>query len=367
MKTLTSFKLLTIASLFAMSATTALAADADDKSSVTFPVLPVIASTVPSNGDVNPYGLAFIPKDFPAQSTVTFGDLLVSNFNNSNNLQGTGTTITQVTPNGATSTFFQSPKATGLTAALGVLPQGLVIVGSLPSLDGTSATVQAGSLLVINANGKLVSTLVNPAKINGPWGLAIHELPNNHVQIFVSNVLNGTVVRFDAVAGANGLSIKQAVTIAAGFNHRLDPAALVLGPSGLKYDEENDILIVMSSADNAAYGIHNAGKINKDVAPGTTGELLLQDNVHLHGPLDVVQTENGHFLVANSDGSNVDPNQPSEIVEYNGNGEFVQQFSVDPNNGGAFGLTLSGKEGGSRIAYVDDNQNNVTITGIVAK
>src|ERR1017187_955028 len=48
-----------------------------------------IASTVPGNGDVNPYGVAVI-----SQSTGNLhrGNVLVSNFNNSQNQQGTGTT-----------------------------------------------------------------------------------------------------------------------------------------------------------------------------------------------------------------------------------------------------------------------------------
>ena len=49
-------------------------------------------STIPTNGDLNPYGVAFIPHKFPA-GIVKPGDILVSNFNNSQNLQGTGTTI----------------------------------------------------------------------------------------------------------------------------------------------------------------------------------------------------------------------------------------------------------------------------------
>lgn len=36
----------------------------------------------------------------------------------------------------------------------------------------------------------------------------------------------------------------------------------------------------------------------------------------LRGPLMLATALNGHLLVANSDGYNVDPNQPSEIVEF---------------------------------------------------
>src|SRR5271165_1206475 len=46
--------------------------------------------TVPGNGDVNPYGVAFVPPEFPTGGTINPGDILVSNFNNSMNFQGTG-------------------------------------------------------------------------------------------------------------------------------------------------------------------------------------------------------------------------------------------------------------------------------------
>jgi hypothetical protein len=46
----------------------------------------------------------------------------------------------------------------------------------------------------------------------------------------------------------------------------------------------------------------------------------------------------------------VDPKQPSEIPEFTTSGQFVAQFSVDPNNGGAF-----------RVAAVDDNQNDLNM------
>jgi hypothetical protein len=71
--------------------------------------------------------------------------------------------------------------------------------------------------------------------------------------------------------------------------------------------------------------------------------------------------ENGDLLVANSDGFNVDANQPSEIVEFTTNGEFVTEFSVDPNNGGAFGIGLDYIHGFTRFAAVDDNQNNLRV------
>jgi hypothetical protein len=56
-----------------------------------------VASTVPANGDVNPYGVAVVPV---TTGELIKGHVLVSNFNNSSNLQGTGTTIVDIAPDG---------------------------------------------------------------------------------------------------------------------------------------------------------------------------------------------------------------------------------------------------------------------------
>src|SRR5438309_10202755 len=62
----------------------------------------LIGSTVPGNGDVNPYGVAVVPRTI---GSLVAGHILVSNFNNSANLQGTGTTIDRIDPNGNVKVF----------------------------------------------------------------------------------------------------------------------------------------------------------------------------------------------------------------------------------------------------------------------
>jgi hypothetical protein len=327
------------------------------------PPPPATATTIPSNGDVNPYGVAFVPPRFAFGGTIQPGDILVSNFNNSQNLQGTGTTVVSISPNGKTSLFYQGKAPLGLTAALGILRAGFVFVGNMPTTDGTSATAKAGSVLVLNSSGVLLGSFQGQSTVDGPWGMAINEV-DDQVQMFLSNVLSGTVVRFDLVASrrSNTITIRDTVVIGSGFEHRPDPAALELGPSGLAYDAANDILYVADSADNTIRSISNAGALTQDAGTGT---VLYQDNTHLHGVLDLVLAPNGHLLVANSDGSNVDPNQPSEIVEFTTGGEFVTQFSVDPNNGGAFGVNIQSVGGATRFAAVDDNQNTLLMSTIV--
>jgi hypothetical protein len=78
---------------------------AEDKPFLPGPVR--VVSTVPANGDLNPYGVAFVPPGFPAGGTIQPGDVLVSNFNASTNLQGSGTTIVDVPANAPVTLFFQ--------------------------------------------------------------------------------------------------------------------------------------------------------------------------------------------------------------------------------------------------------------------
>ena len=120
-----------------------------------------VASTVPGNGDVNPYGVAVVPASV---GRLTAGDTLVSNFNDKANVQGTGTTIAEISPTGSARTFAQlsampagqaCPGGIGLTAALGILPGGWVVVGSLPTTTG-GASARSGPRrvpIVLNDQG----------------------------------------------------------------------------------------------------------------------------------------------------------------------------------------------------------------------
>ena len=72
---------------------------------------------------------------------------------------------------------------------------------------------------------------------------------------------------------------RRSPQIASGFAHTTDPAALVLGPTGLAL--AGSTLYVASTADNAVYAIKNATGTKKDAG---IGKLIYQDNTHLHGP-----------------------------------------------------------------------------------
>ena len=320
-----------------------------------------VISTVPPNGDQNPYGVAFVPNGFPQDGALRVGDLLVSNFNNSGNLQGTGTTIVRITPGGQQSVFFQASAGVGLTTALGVLQHGFVLVGNLPTTDGTSNTVQQGSLFVLDRNGNVLMNLTSSTFLDGPWDLTLQE-QTDRAQVFVSNVLNGTVSRLDLVfdkRNENTLTVRQMTQVASRYIHRFDPAALVIGPTGLAYDPQTDILYVASTGDNEIFAVANAGTMTRSAGPG---DVVYRDTAHLHGPLGLLLAPTGNLITANGDAVNPREIQ-NALEEFTRQGQFVTQFQVDPGNpGGAFGIAVTPLEGQVlRFAAVDDNQNTVNI------
>jgi hypothetical protein len=316
------------------------------------------ASTVPGNGDVNPYGVAFIKNNFLTGSgPLKHGDILVSNFNNNQNLQGTGTTIVRIPQSGAPTTFFQGTAPLGLSTGLGTLQYGFVLVANLPTKDGTSATAGRGSLLVINNQGKLIQTFTS-SQINGPWDATVVD-NGDRASVYISNALDGTVSRIDFAVSFSGLTKLDHYTIASGFMHQGDPAALFDAPTGLVYDRTTDRLYVASTLDNAVFVVKDAAKRTSSDGPG---DIVYQDQTHLHGALAMAEAPNGHLLVTNNDVINSDPNQPSEIVEFTKHGEFVKEIPVDPNQGGSFGLAVEKVNDGTAIlAAVDDNTASITI------
>jgi len=319
----------------------------------------VKATTVPANGDVNPYGVAIVPDDFAGGGPLAGGDVLVSNFNNSANLQGTGTTVVSVTPQGHTSTFFQG-RGLGLTTALGVLRRGFVLVGNVPTPDGANVT-PPGSLLILDRYGDVALTLINSNLLNGPWDLAVEDRGAT-ADVFVSNVLDGTVTRIDLSVPRHGdnVQVLSETRIASGYTFRTDPAALVVGPTGLALDSSTDTLYVASTGDNDVYALSDAITAHTRSGRGT---LIYQDHAHLRGPLALALAPNGNLIAANGDAVNADATNThnSELVEFTTAGVFVDQFQISPTVGGAFGLAIAQSGSNTTLAAVNDILNELEI------
>ena len=329
----------------------------------------MVASTVPANGDVNPYGVAVVPR---TSGALVRGNVLVSNFNNSANLQGTGTTIVQVAPDGTFSLFAQltpgslngpCPGGVGLTTALAVLRSGWVIVGSLPTSDGTAATAGAGCLIVVNNQGQPVGTLSGNG-INGPWDMTAVGM-DNRVVLFVTNVLNGTVA-------GNGAPVQQGtvlrivlgfpeededggapvelshMVIASGFSERTDPSALVIGPTGVALGHD-DVLYVADTFANRIAAIAHALFRSTDAGTGTT----VSAGGALNAPLGLAIAGNGHILTTNGGDGN--------MVETTPHGVQVDSQFVDSTGAGAgtlFGLALAHPKA---VYFVNDGNNTLNV------
>ena len=327
-----------------------------------------VASTVPKNGDVNPYGVAVVPA---STGQLVAGDVLVSNFNNHRNLQGTGTTIEQISPTGSVSQFASlvpnklpgpCPGGVGLTTALAVLQHGWVVVGSLPTKDGMSQTAQAGCLIVLNSSGMPVKTIAGDP-IDGPWDMTAVD-SGSTATLFVTNVLNGTVaaspntvkggtvVRINMTSPMSGTpTITSETVIGDQFSERTDPAALVVGPTGLGLN--GTTLYVADSVGNRIASIPNALAATTPVS-GTTVSM----NGAINDPLGLAIAPNGDILTTNGGDGN--------LVETTPAGKQVAVKALDttpappgPNgNGALFGLAISDKSG---VYYVDDATNTLNL------
>jgi hypothetical protein len=325
-----------------------------------------LTSTVPANGDVNPYGLAMVPSSV---GKLQAGALLVSDFNDKANNQGTGTTIVQVSTSGKSSLFAHisarglpgsCPGGVGLTTALSVLPGGLVIVGSLPTTNGKSATASYGCLIVLDSGGHPVSTIAGP-NIQGPWDMTAATQGSN-TTLFVSMVLNGgpkkglhtvknsTVLRIQLSSGAGQPpKVLSQTVIANAIPWRDDPTALAIGPTGVAL-APNGTLYLADTLDNRISAIPQA---MTRTTPAHDGGTTISEGKHLKQPLGLALALNGDILTTNAGDGN--------IVETSPAGQQLLTRTADKKTGAGtlFGLVVAPT--GSGIYYVDDGDNTLKV------
>ena len=319
----------------------------------------ITESTVPANGDVNPYGVAFVPAGFPSGPNIAAGDLLVLNFNSNTGGEGTGTTIVSFSPTGQQSLFATS-KLIGLSTALGFFARGFVLVGNVPvTYPGGVSTPGQGSLQIFDRSGNLLFTLNDKDLLDSPWDLTVND-QGSTAQVFVSNLLSGTVTRLDFLVGHRGVLLVRKVQVGSGYGHVIIPAIVGVGPTGLAYDPGRDILYVASTADNEIFAITDP--LRRTISAGT-GFVVFADKTHLHGPLGLVLGPNGNLIAANGDGVNLVAGTQNELVEFTEEGDFVATYQLDSGAlGAAFGIAGTPLSGGAlRFAAVDDDLNTVTI------
>ncbi len=290
------------------------------------------------NGDAHPSGVAVVPKGFPVTGVARPGAFLVSNTEN-NGVPRTGTTVVQIStnPSPTSQVFFQGQGAVGVgvTGAVGVLPKGLAVVGNFPKTATSPNQLGQAMLSVVDPNGNGVSQIQAPG---GPLALTFHE-QGKLAQMFVSNALTGTITRIDMKVYANKLMIINKFQIASSYAH-LDASAAsssTEGPTGLAYDAARDVLYVASPGDNMVYRVGEASKTRTDRG---RGQSLTTDTSRLHGPAGIALAPNGTLLVTNNDTANVDPAQPSELVQFSTAGQYLGEQSISGELGAAGGVAI---------------------------
>jgi predicted lipoprotein with Yx(FWY)xxD motif len=329
-----------------------------------------VASTVPANGDVNPYGIVTVPTSV---GKLQAGQLLISNFNAAEsakqNGQGTGKTIVQISPAGKISLFATvnaetlpgpCPGGVGLTTALNILPGGYVVVGSLPTTNGKTATAKYGCLIVLDSEGKAVETIASK-NIQGPWD-STAKSEGSKTTLFVSNALNGgaakgkktidnsTVLRIELESGEGQTPKVMNETVIANGIPWIDSAeALVLGPTGLAL-ASNGTLYVASTEDSKILAISEA---MTRTTPAAKGGTVLTEGGHLKEPLGMMLAPNGNIITSNGGDGNMVETTPA------GQQVAVQTADKKTGAGSLFGLVLAPE--GKGIYFVDDGENTLNL------
>jgi len=339
-----------------------------------------LTTTIPENGDLNPYAIVVAPV---TSGLIHKDDVLIDNFNNVSNLQGTGTTIMDYNPSTKQTTMIaklpkkidQCPGGVGLTTAMTMLKSGWIIVGSTPSTDGTTKTKSNGCLIVLDSNGKFINAVSGP-KINGPWGniasidngstaklfisMAGFDVPGPEVRDnesgFPVTIKKATVLRVElSIPEGKPPVFKSQTVIADGLNARANKDAFMIGPTGLALSQDGKTLYVSDGVGNRVIAIDNATTRTTSAGEGrevTKGNLLQR-------PLAMTMAPDGHLLVTNAINGQV-----VEIDPIAGKQVYAQWIDADqaqspPGNGDLFGIAMT--PDGKGFYYVEDDMNTLVL------
>jgi hypothetical protein len=327
----------------------------------------LLTSTQPANGDQNPYALIVAPV---SAGTVQKDDVLVDNFNNNGNLQGTGSTIIDYRPSTGQMTVFAAiphdlpgcPGGIGLSTAMTMLQTGWVIVGSAPSTDGTTKTLGPGCLIVLDASGQVAGTIAGP-QIEDPWGNMAVIDKGDTATLFVSNAGFGigapgqpvqhkaTVLRIGlAIADGKPPVVTSQTVVGDGFGAQADAGVFLIGPTGLALGNDGT-LYVSDAIGNQVIAIADAATRSESAGQGKT---ISKDGL-LQRPLAMGFAANGHLLVVNGLNGQVVEIDPATGKQLGALWIDADEAQTPPGSGDLFGITMM--PDGKGFYYVEDDVN----------
>jgi hypothetical protein len=314
-----------------------------------------IGSTTPSVGpaDVNPYGLTVAPS---TAGDLTAGDLVVCDFNDPQNVQGTGTVIVALHPVvGARPRFIANNEELFGCNALALAPNDTIWAAAFSDNDNP----------IFSAGGALITPL-DQFTWHHPFGEAFAPLragdPDDPAAFYISNAGDGSLVR--VTFGAKFTF----TTIATGFPVNHGVPGSILGPSGLSYDATLDRLYIVDGTFNTLYEINQVSDVgaNGIAVSGAQGLLFsgsAANHAHvvfhgapLNGPISSALLPGGNIAVGNT----LDPNGKNLIIEISPGGSVLDVRNVDNGAAGAiFGMVATGNSPLDAKLYFNDDNNNV--------
>jgi hypothetical protein len=336
------------------SARSALAAFRTASILQTFTSEQTIGSTVSKTpADVNPYGLDVAKV---SSGNVDAGDLVVCNFNNPGNVQGTGTTIVALHPvvGSMPTTIAKSNTLTGCDA-VAMAPNGRIWAAAFKANDNP----------ILTADGTVVTTLSG-----GPWhhpfgeAFAPANAALNVPAFYVSNAGDGSLVRVSILPGPTF----RFTIVATGFPINRGKPGSILSPSGLNYQPAGDILYVVDGTNNALYAIDGISSVPANgiavdgtsfSGPFSSHARVIFSGAPLNGPISSAILPGGNIAVGNT----LDPDGKNLIVEISPSGQLLDVKNVDTGAAGAiFGMVATGTSAAdAKLYFNDDNDNTVKV------
>jgi hypothetical protein len=301
--------------------------------------------------DVNPYGLDIAPA---SSGLIHRGDLVVCDFNDSANVQGTGNAIIALAPVAGSSPRHITDSST--------------LLGCTENVQTNEGTIwvtafQAPDVELVSPGGTLLSTL-SGTPFNAPFGITLAKDDGAHgVKVFYeSDVVDGTIVRIRVSPSGTTSEV-----IATGFAVNHGVPGTELGPGGLQYESQHDRLYVVDGANNTVVALRHVSTIPAGgitVNPNGTsfsgpfahrGRLVFSGNP-LNAPISSALFPNGNVAIGNTG----NPNGFNLMVEITPHGKVAFVRNVDNGASGAiFGMTASG--GRDVKLYFNDDNSNTTV------
>lgn len=322
----------------------------------TLTVEQTIGSTSPATpADVNPYGLDIAKA---TAGKITAGDLVVCDFNNPGNVQGTGTEIVALHPVvGSAPTLIAKDNTLMGCNALATAPNGNIWLAAFKANDNP----------IFTPGGTLVTALSN-----GPWNHPFGEtfappLNANSVPAFyVSNAGDGSIVRVSIMPGPTF----SFTVIATGFPVNGGKPGSILSPSGLNYQSSGDLLYIVDGTNNTLYAIDNVSSVGANgisvdangqsfTGPSEASAHVIFSGPPLNGPISSAILPGGNIAIGNT----LDPDGQNLIVEVSPTGQLLDVDNVDTGPAGAiFGMVATGASAAdTKLYFNDDNDNTVKV------